>query len=253
MRLYNSLKQSENYNLIIGAMFLSSTALWIVPCVSFVIKVALVVFNFYDATLGDEVRIPWIPITVGIVASVCIVLSCNKAPKLILPVALILFILGIMGLGYFSVGSHLAIMGICWYILIKKDNTDIIKFSKRIIIALIIYGVIKAVALIWFMLIHSEPPDLIYEATNTLSAMIVNPEFFLAWLLYKETNSRNVHRGFVKDILIVWGITILSCAYQNAQSMVEANETREWEENNLKPSNSVELEEGSWECWETEQ
>ena len=31
------------------------------------------------------------------------------------------------------------------------------------------------------------------------------------------------------------------------------NETIEWEENNLKPSNSVELEEGGWEGWETEQ
>lgn len=257
MPLYRELKKSENYNMIIGAMFWCGAVLCMFTIIRFLVELTLVSIVARDisldfllwGTLGV-----WLNIFNGLFICCFTILSCKKSPKFIIPLVIIMAASSVLGFGFYSLGGHCAIMGVIWYCLIKKENVNIVKASKFIIIALIAFGIMKMPLVVWIdmrELSDTTSYDYILCAVRYFSSMVFNPEFFLAFLIYKETKMKEQKYGItIKTALIVWIVIAISFIYSNIQPICDVNEFVEWKELLSSPA---ELEEGNWEMWETEQ
>ena len=256
MRLYNSLRQSENYNIIISAIFWCGAVLFIFTVARFIVELALISILAKDISLSfllyGTIGV-WVIIFNGILICCFSMLLCKKSLKLIIALAIILIVLGVLGFGFYSIGEHCAIMGIVCYYLTKKENVDIVKTSKVIIIALIAFGIMKMPLAVWIdmrELSDTTTYDYISCVISYFSSMIFNPEYFLAFLLYKETKSNGQNIGkIIKTAIIVWVVIAISFAYSYVQSICNMNEYVEWKEILNRPT---ELEEGDWSEWTTE-
>lgn len=257
MKLYNSLKQSQNYNIIIGAIFWCGAVLFIFTLARFIVELAWMGILARDISLNFLLYGTigmWSNIFNGIFICCFSMLLCKKTLKLFIALAIILIALGVLGFGFYSIGEHCAIMGIVCYYLTKKENVDIAKTSKVIIISLIAFGIMKMPLVVWIdmrELSDTTTYDYILCVVRYFSSMIFNPEYFLAFLLYKETKSKGQNIGKInKTAIIVWTVIAISFIYSNVQSICELNEYTEWK---VLLSSPTELKEGDWDGWTTEE
>ena len=256
MKLYNSLKQSQNYNIIIGAIFWCGAVLFIFTLARFIVESALIGIFARDISLSfllyGTIGV-WLNIISGILICCFSILLCKKSTKLIILLAIILIALSVLGFGFYSLGEHCAIMGIICYCLTKKENINVVKAAKYIIIVLIVFGIMKMPLAVWIdmrELSDTTTYDYISCVISYFSSMIFNPEYFLAFLLYKETKSNGQNIGkIIKTSIIVWVVIAISFAYSYVQSICNMNEYVEWKEILNRPT---ELEEGDWSEWTTE-
>ena len=257
MQIYRRLKQQENYNIIIGAIFWCGAVLFIFTLARFIVQLAWMGIVTRDISLNfllyGTIGV-WLNIFNGILICCLSILLCKKSLKLIIVLAIILIALGALGFGFYSIGGHCAIMGIVCYYLTKKENVDIVKASKVIVIALIAFGIMKIPLTVWIdmrELSDTTTSDYILCVIRYFSSMIFNPEYFLAFLLYKETKSNGKNIGkIIKTAIIVWVVLVISFIYSNIQSICELNEYAEWK---VLLSSPTELEEGDWDAWTTEE
>ncbi len=254
MRFYNSLKELNYYNIIIESMLLSVVTMCIFTIIRFVFGLISLEIKIQDLTfdylLWSSFGI-WLNIFIGLFLCGFAVLSCKKSPNFILPVVILMAAAGAIGFGFYSIGGHCAIMGIVWYWIIKKNDVNILNVSKKVIVGLILFGLIKIPIVVYFDMMYLSDTtymDYIESAISLLSGMVFNPEFFLAFLLYKETKNVDEYKGkVVKTAFIIWALMILMFVYNNIQSFVEMEA---WEAPNMGYKDS--LEEGDWSEWTTE-
>lgn len=257
MKLYNSLKQSENYNIIIGAIFWCGAVLCLFTLARFIVESILIGILARDISLSFLLNGTigvWFSIINGILICCFSILLCKKSPKLIVVLAIILIAQSVLGFGFYSLGEHCAIMGIICYCLTKKENVNVIKAARIIIIVLIVFGIMKMPLTVWIdmrELSDTTTYDYILCVVRYFSSMIFNPEYFLAFLLYMETKT-NGHKASntIKIAFFVWVVVAISFAYNNIQSICNLNEYAEWKELVTSPA---ELEEGDWSEWTTEE
>jgi len=257
MRLYNLLKQSQNYNIIIGAVFWCGVVLCLFTLARFIVESALIGIFARDISLSfllyGTIGV-WLNIISGILICCFSILLCKRSIKLIILLAIILIALSVLGFGFYSLGEHCAIMGIICYCLTKKENVNVVKAAKYIIIVLIVFGIIKMPLAVWIdmrELSDTITYDYILCVIIYFSSMIFNPEYYLAFLLYKETKT-NGHKAskIIKIAAAVWVVVAISFVYNNIQSICNLNEYAEWKELATSPT---ELEEGEWSEWTTEE
>ena len=133
----------------------------------------------------------------------------------------------------------------------NEAKMNILNVSKKVIVGLILFGLIKVPIVVYFDMMYLSDTtymDYIESAISLLSGMVFNPEFFLAFLLYKETKNVEEYKGkVVKTAFIIWALMILMFVYNNIQSFVEMEA---WEAPDMGYKDS--LEEGDWSEWTTE-
>lgn len=255
MRLYSKLKQSENYNIIIGAIFWSGLFVCLLTVIGYIrwmivenIPInSLTLDYFIYGSLG-----PCLNFITGILVCCFIFILKKRSLKIMVPIAIFMILVSIGGVGFNSFATHAAIMGLIFCFASKREDVDIVVLSKRIIMVLMVFGLLKMPFAVWLDMMYLDDTtmwDYCLSLIRYLSSMVINPEYFLAFLLYKETRTRDLNCSkVVKAALIIWFALAVSFVFNNIQSILEAKEIKAWEENNL-----VELEEGDWSEWTTEE
>jgi len=248
-RVYNLLKQSENYNIIIGAVLLSAIVLCIYTVISFIVSIiAMGIQGILTDNMGFMISgLIW-DLSIGVFSIIFSVLACRKSPKFILVFVTGMIVLSLLTLCIYSLSLHYAIMGTYWYLLVRRAAVDVNKSANKIIIILIILSLIELSYALWFDMVFTSDTTLVEYINYSLgkiSEMLFNPEFFLAFLLYKEMKKPAVHKTKTVIVsLIIWAITMVATVYSSIYSFVEM---KDW----YPPI--TELEEGDWSEWTTEE
>ncbi len=254
MRFYTLLIKSKNYNILIESMLFSAIVLCIFTVVRLFIDLIMIAIGGWNLSLHTFVLATfnvWLNLFNGLLTCAFVILACKKSPRFIFVLVILMAAAGAIGFGFYSIGGHCAIMGIVWYWIIKKNDVNILNVSKKVIVGLILFGLIKVPIVVYFDMMYLSDTtymDYIESAISLLSGMVFNPEFFLAFLLYKETKNVEEYKGkVVKTAFIIWALMILMFVYNNIQSFVEMEA---WEAPDMGYKDS--LEEGDWSEWTTE-
>jgi hypothetical protein len=257
---YYKLKESENYNVLIGAVFISTFCLCILELIVSVTGVSIGLIRMHGAEGVDWARqlmlfrLAYAALAIGLFAG-CLLLvdaACKKNSKFIFPAIALFVLIDVFSYGEAFAAGNCAIMAIVWFIVIRKRDADLLKWSKAMIVALVVVAMIK-IPLIIFLEFHTMEgliiSDYIWEAVRLIGGCILNPEFILALLLLREQNGSSVGKALLKSVIAVWVIVFGAWLFSNVQVVLQEPALGYWSDE--EPV--TEIEEGDWSEWETEE